>query len=405
MRRILFVDDEPRVLDGLRRMLYPRRKEWEMEFAVGGDAALAACAKSPFDVVISDMRMPGMDGATLLMHMKQRYPNSVRIILTGQSSQEAAMRAVPVAHQFLNKPCEASALQEVITRACNVQDLLASSDLREIVGSLESLPGVPRTYAAIRQKLSESEWTIADLADIIEYDPALVAKILQIANSGFFALPRHVYTLIDAISFLGASTIEKLVLSIEVVAAFGQFGQVDVATIERHHHHSHLVGRIAQSLHQERHLAESSFTAGLLHDVGLLVLATCSPERFAQAASDAHQTRRPMFRSEKDLFGVTHAEVGAYLLGIWGLPFPIVEAAAFHHRPTEVASSQFDVVSSVYVAGCLAEEAQPGGTGDLDPYIEPMSEQFLESKGIAGKLDQWRKLAAALAEGAVKLEA
>jgi YesN/AraC family two-component response regulator len=105
MKRILFVDDESRVLDGLRRMLYAQRQRWEMEFALGGEAALEACEKGAFDVVVSDMRMPGMDGATLLGHIRDRYPSSARVILSGFS--EAAQdcrndRTVALALDYLH---------------------------------------------------------------------------------------------------------------------------------------------------------------------------------------------------------------------------------------------------------------------------------------------------------------
>ena len=111
MRRILFVDDDPRILEELRDMLRPQRHDWEMAFAPSGDAALALMQASPFDVIVSDMRMPGMDGAALLARVRQEYPQVVRIVLSSHTELSTALRVVPVAHQFLAKPCDAEMLR------------------------------------------------------------------------------------------------------------------------------------------------------------------------------------------------------------------------------------------------------------------------------------------------------
>src|SRR5690606_34045961 len=124
VRRILFVDDEPHVLDGLRDLLHKRLREWEMSFALGGQEALTLLETRPFDVVISDMRMPGIDGVTLLRLVKERYPAIARIVLSGQAERDAVVNALPVAHQFLSKPCDVEVLYAVVERACGLQGLL-----------------------------------------------------------------------------------------------------------------------------------------------------------------------------------------------------------------------------------------------------------------------------------------
>jgi DNA-binding NtrC family response regulator len=149
MKRILFVDDESRILDGIRRMMRTERERWEMEFALGGEAALLAFDSGNFDVVVSDMRMPGMDGATLLTHIRDRSPASVRIILSGHTELEAAIRAIPVAHRFLAKPCDAVALRETLERACTLQDLLSRAEIRRVVSTIGELPSLSATVATV----------------------------------------------------------------------------------------------------------------------------------------------------------------------------------------------------------------------------------------------------------------
>src|SRR5215469_9947183 len=117
MTRILFVDDEPKVLDGLRRLLRPQRLQWDMSFIEGGEAALALLDQSPFDVIVSDLKMPGMDGTALLERAREHHPQVVRIVLSEYADLEAAFRAAQVAHQLLLKPCDAEMLRVAIDRA------------------------------------------------------------------------------------------------------------------------------------------------------------------------------------------------------------------------------------------------------------------------------------------------
>lgn len=188
MTRILFVDDEIRILEGLQRMLRPQRKEWEMAFAPGGQAALTMLEASTFDVIVSDMRMPGIDGAALLETVRQKYPSVLRIILSGYTELEASYRAVPVAHQFLLKPCDPDALRAAIERATSLVEVLNSKMLASLVGSLQELPSLPRTYAELRHALSDPDSSIDQVVRIVEQDVAITAKVLQLVNSAFLGL-------------------------------------------------------------------------------------------------------------------------------------------------------------------------------------------------------------------------
>jgi YesN/AraC family two-component response regulator len=114
LRRVLFVDDDQYILDGLQNLLRKQRSRWDMCFALGGAAALELFAAAPFDVIVSDMRMPGMDGAELLAHVRERYPAARRIVLSGYAEPAAVQRALEVAHQFLSKPCRAPDLIDAI---------------------------------------------------------------------------------------------------------------------------------------------------------------------------------------------------------------------------------------------------------------------------------------------------
>ncbi len=189
-KRILFVDDEPRVLEALRDLLRRYRNNWDMVFVTSGEQALVETERSHFDVVVSDMRMPQMDGAELLHRLQKTKPHIVRIILSGYSEVEAAMRAVPVAHQFLAKPVEPRKLESVIERACNLQALLQNEEIRSLASKLNNLPSVPKLYADLNRLLAGDNVSSEQVARLVEQDPAMCAKILQLVNSSFFGFPQ-----------------------------------------------------------------------------------------------------------------------------------------------------------------------------------------------------------------------
>jgi HD-like signal output (HDOD) protein len=390
MKRILFVDDESRVLDGIRRMLHKQRAVWEMVFVGSGEAALAELEKSPFDVVVSDMRMPQMDGATLLAQVQERHPKVVRIVLSGHTELEAALRAVPVAHQFLSKPCNPEQLIEVIRRASGLQELLSNPSLRQTIGRIRQLPAFPRTYRALNAALMNPAVGVKDVAAIVEQDVGLCAKLLQLVNSAFFGLSRRVTNIETAVSLLGTNMIKNVVMSLEVFRDAPKSNQVFSSELLQQH--SFCTGSLAKALVKDARQAEDAFMAGVLHDVGELVLLTGIPDTFGKIASCAAEVKMQRFEIENEELQVTHAGVGAYLLGIWGLPYSIVEAVAYHHEPNVVQAVHIPVLAAVHVADRIVQET---GLGDQnrDLPLAAINQGCLDVLGGAENLPAWRNLA------------
>jgi HD-like signal output (HDOD) protein len=388
--RILFVDDDVNVLEGLRNALRKERHTWDMVFAVGGPAAIAEFDRSTFDVVVTDMRMPGMDGAELLQRIKETHPRTARIVLSGQAEREAVMRALPVAHQFLSKPCDVGQLRLAIQRTCNLQALLHDESVRTLIGQLDKLPSAPQLYWDITNAATQTNISLDDIAQIVERDPAFTAKLLQIVNSAFFGLSQHLGSIHQAVQYLGLDVIKGLAL------AEGVVGTLSVPAIEGFslnslQQHSLLTARLAKRLVTNQARAEDTFTAALIHDVGQIILAHGFPERFAEAVRLAREQDCPLHEAEGHAFGVTHAEMGAYLLGIWGLPFDIVEAVAYHHTPHVTSGDDLDILAAVHLADALIDTA--GHPGGEDAVRARLDEAFLTSAGMPMNLGQWRELA------------
>jgi len=353
-------------------------------------------AAAPFDVVVSDMRMPGMDGASLLETIRQQYPSILRIVLSGFTEMEASLRAVPVAHQFLLKPCDPDTLRSAIDRATSLVEVLNSKMMTSLVGAMQDLPSIPRTYMELRKALADPETSIERVVRIVEKDVAISAKILQLVNSAFFGLTREISYIKMAVSYLGINILQNLVVSVEAFRMFQPKRTIPGFSIEELHSHSQLVARVAAHFPAKKKLPGAVVSAALLHDVGKLVMAERAPDHFARAVAGAREEGRPLFAVEEELIGVSHAEVGAYLLSLWGLPYPVVEAVAHHHHPQRVPQHRMDMITVVYLSNLLAHEVS-GEVGDAQLVHQEIDPKVLDDIGAAGQLIEWRQMAEAAA--------
>lgn len=389
--RVLFVDDEPLVLQGLQRMLRPLNSQWDMAFVESGPKALEAMARDPYGVIVSDMRMPGMNGAELLGELSKSYPGTVRIILSGHADKNLIVQCVGTAHQFLSKPCEPEELKAAVARGHYFQNSIKSEILKEIIAKMDTLPSVPSLFHKIIEKLRDENCSLDDIADIIASDVAMTAKLLKVVNSAFFGLRREVTSAHEAVTFLGIDTIKALVLAAN---AFGCFeGAVrSPVNVETMWSHSVTVGnwckRIAQHENGSRSETDECFLAGMLHDVGRLALSANLPELYSGAMAMASHEMIPLHRAEENVFGANHAEIGGWLLSLWGLPSRVVDAISFHHDPCHSGVTGFSALAALHAADAFASEQQEnrcGAEAGLDL-------GYFTDRSLADKLDDWKSL-------------
>lgn len=385
-KRLLFVDDEGMVLDGLRRSLHGMRSEWEMCFVDSPAAALRALEHDPYDAIISDMRMPMMDGAELLERVKQGYPSIVRIVLSGQSSRASVLRSITPAHQFLSKPCDPGELVVRLSQAFEMRDLLSNQSLKTIVSRLRSLPSLPALYDELMAALRSKEASLVQIERIISKDIGMAAKILQLANSAFIGSRGRVSSLLHALTLIGTETVRTLVLSVHVFSQFEDNSGVAVYLPALWDHSAEvaaLAQQIASSENCPKTIVEESFSAGLLHDIGKVVLLAEMPREYGRILQINPGL---MAALELEHLGCTHAQIGAYLVSIWGLPVPLVHAVAFHDCPSESAETQFSALTAVHAAEAISSST------DISPVhreIE-LDLKYLERLGLRGKEAQWR---------------
>jgi HD-like signal output (HDOD) protein len=387
-KRVLFVDDEPLVLAGLRRMLHGMRKEWDMVFVQSGAEALTFMEDNAVDVVVSDMRMPGMNGAQLLNEVMKRFPRTVRLILSGHADQDLILKCVGSSHQYLSKPCDPEALRATVSRAIGLETSLKNERLQRLIARMENLPSIPSLYMEIVETINDPRASLVAVSDIIAHDIGMTAKILKLVNSAFFALRREISSPNQAVAYLGLDTIKSLVLSLNAFSQFEsrQLDDLGLTTLWNHSLSTAAAAkRIAQVEGAGQKIADEAFVSGLLHDAGKAALAFNFPEEYGQALRDAEDHQVDRLGAEQCAFGATHADVGGYLLGLWGLPVPVVEAIALHHQPALTTDKTFTPLTAVHVANALAhagEETEPSPAVDWE---------YLAELGLGDRIDVWRR--------------
>jgi HD-like signal output (HDOD) protein/CheY-like chemotaxis protein len=395
MTHVLFVDDDERVLRGIRRTMRTTHPDWDMSFAGDSEEALEQLEKTGADVIVSDAQMPGVDGLALLQLVRMRYPETARIMLTGQVKKEQTYEAVGLVHQFLAKPVPPTELQAAIDRALHLRALLDNHTLRSVVSRMRALPSQPDVYTRLMRAVRSEDVGLDEIASIVEENPSVAARVLQLVNSAFFGLPRPTASIKEAVVFIGTKTLRTLVLSVEAFRDLELGSAANGLNPDALQEHAVTTARIAAEIVSAED-KEVAYSAGLLHSIGVLVLASQLSEEWERIVSEARESQRSLLDVERLVLGVDHGQIAAALLSLWGLPHDVIEAVAQHLNPAPVAGFGGKLVGVTHVASRLADET-------CAPYLAgvvstPIDRDYLVADGSDSSLDDWRYLAEQIGE-------
>lgn len=385
-KRILFVDDEPKVREALDRMTRSFADEWDTKFIGSGAEALEALGESSFDAIVTDLAMPEMSGADLLKEVAHRHPKTIRIVLATMSDQPLVMECASLTHQFITRPCEEDELYSSITRAWDMEAAVRHERVSKIVDRMDRLPCLPDLYLRLVEKMQDPECSIDDVAVIVAQDISMTARILKLVNSAYFGLRRRVSSPQEAVNYMGLDTVKALVLSIN---AFAQFEKVPLGgiTLEALWNHSLMTAGFAKTIAREEGLdgrrIDEAFVAGMLHDAGKLALAANFPDDYARVVATSEHDDVDNLAAEESIIGGTHSDVGGHLLGLWGLPGAVVDAVTWHHDPLGCADQTFNALACVHAADVWSHASDPG-----DPH--KIAEAYYERIGKDDCLGYWR---------------
>ena len=394
MNEVLFVDDDENILNGLRRRLHAKRPKWRTHFATSGKMALELCEATSMDVVVSDMRMPGMDGSSLLEKIRLAHPESTRIILSGFAEDEAILRTVGPAHQYLAKPCEESLLIDTIENALELKDTLQRPALRALMSGIDAIASPPDTYMRLVKALEDPLTGNDRIVAIVSADIALTAEVLKLTNSAYFAITQKISSVSHAVRMIGMDTLKSLALFVGLFQGFKGPSHV-TRRLYLLCHRSQQIGITAALIAEAENLGKQISmmvpSAGMLSHIGSLVLLMNRTEEMEDVMARVDTKNISIIAAEEEVFGAAHPEIGAYLLGLWGFPGPLVQAVAFHHRPADVPERAMTPLSALYFAQILCRDIN--NDKRTKPYADQIDMTYLEELGKTDRLETWRQIA------------
>lgn len=384
--KILFVDDDTFLLQGLRRILRKYRDEFEMEFANSGQEALERLAEKTFDVVVTDMRMPNMTGEALLEIVREKYPNIVRIILSGQTEKESLFRVMGPAHQFLSKPCDVEVLKSAISRIHVLGKFLSRKSIGELISGLDKPPCFPATITRLTGMLNEPDVNMQKVGQVISEDLALTTQVLRLVNSPFFGLSTQATDPQQAVNMLGINQLKPFIFSAGLCAEFNPAPELGLNGLSSSFvQMGALCKAIAKTETSNPELVNQVMLAGLVHKIGILLLAHLEEKKYRQVLSIVQNEEVLLEEAERTVFGSNHREVGAFVLSLWGLPAQIVEAVAFCRNPSDSSAQSFCPLAVVHFVSSMLPNS---GTHDA---IE-LDHEFLARIGLQGKVESWQSI-------------
>jgi putative nucleotidyltransferase with HDIG domain len=391
-KRILFVDDDESVLDGLRRLLHKMEDEWDIEFFADGRSALAAMDKNSYDIIVTDLRMAEMGGVELLEIVRKRHPDATRLMLSGCSEQPMYGKAVSCAHQFIAKPCDSEQLISQLSRSFAIRERIRSQRVAQVLPSLRSLPAMPAVYKRVLDMIENPRCTSRKVGEVISKDIGMSAKILQIVNSAFYGPSMKISDPVRASVYLGIKAIKALALTDGVFSTLPE-EKVQEFCVTGLQEHCVRVGALARSICKSQKLSEQqqevAMMGGILHDTGKMILISEFDYEFAEIIRLSRVEKRPCHEIERETIDLTHAELGGCLLNLWGLGNDIIEAATFHHEPEQCVDNGFSISTAVYLANEIDHQLCSSLS---DGWSEDINMDVVETLGLTEMIPEWKRL-------------
>lgn len=388
-KRILYVDPKSKDSRVLLVALSELEPDWELIYADTSRQAQSLLKKETFDAVVAELKMPQIDGARLLNETIQYQPHALRFVLSDMSDRSLSLRCLGTAHRFLAKPCDAETLQSALRRSFALDVWLPNETVSRLLGEMTKLPSPPQLYFQVAKELHSDTSNLEDVGKKIARDPAMTAKVLRAVNSAVFGLGKQVASPAEAVLYMGGEATQSLILLAHTYSYFDQLPGL-ILTMDKLWDHSTTTGCYARWIAIEEgmsdHAREEACTAGMLHDIGKLILAANLTDRYRQATQLMQRKGLDWWEAEQEIFGVNHAEVGACLASVWGLPADIVEALALHHHPTLVVNNDICPLTVVHVANAL-EHADNNPESPLKVDMD-----YLAEIGLAERVNAWRDL-------------
>ena len=354
MKQLLLVDPDVETRKQFLSFYEENQAEWNLEVADSAEEALDLCARQSLDLVIVANRLEGpKTGMDLLIRLKELIPGTIRFLLVRPGEEDTLRGLIGAPQQVLVKPLDLKNLSRQVNRAFMLRSVIQDPAIIKLLGKAETLPPLPRIFREVAQMLNDPEVSLLQISNVIAKDIVLSSKVLKLANSALFNSRTPAASITQAVSRLGVRTLSSLVFSQSVGDMF-RSGAANERFIEEVNQHSLECASVASNIlytwNADRQLIEKALFCGIAHDLGKLVVAKYVPEKWAQIQHAMEDSNRSDIEWEQEILGISHAEIAAYLLAIWGFPNDQVIAVAFHHEPAKVNDRDFGLLCALHIA-------------------------------------------------------
>jgi putative nucleotidyltransferase with HDIG domain len=384
--RILFVDDEPLMREYYSTLGAVLEKDYEVFTAASGQEGLEFLTNTPVDIVVSDLVMPEMDGHEFMTRVAREHPESMRIVISAYDDQLTVAQCLMFGHRYFNKRIDLANLATILKRIGRLKHQVGTAKLKKVISGLGTLPTVPRLYFQLTEALNSPFSSLQEMADIVQQDVGLTVKLLQIANSAYFGMARRIITPLEAVQVIGIEVLRGIVLCVHAFKFYEERSIRSLSATELWNHSlltAHGARKLAEFENLPREQCDAAFISGLLHDIGKLIMAANADADYLQVVQRSRSEEIPIFQAELEVFGATHAQVGAYLLGLWGLPEAVVDTIEQHHSLDTITTPGFSAMTAVHVAQAL----EPA-----NPRASRLDMTYLRKIGVENRVEHWQRI-------------
>lgn len=386
--------------DFLRQLEKGTPSDWRVSSVTSGAAALDEVDSGRVDVVVTEMDLEDMTGERLLEQLRERRREVIRLALVSEDDRNRVMKSFGLAHHFLLKRTAAEKLAAVVGNICDAVKVFECDSLAALIPEITNIPSFPALYFALIDELGRKEASTKNIARIISKDPSMTASIMRITNSPFFGLMRRITDPAEAVAYLGVDSIKTLALTTHVFSHY-RHSSVSGFRIETLWGHSLAVSvcvrEIVRAETENKEARNNAFMAGMLHDIGVLLLAANFPEEYGEILKTARTSKLAIHEAEDEIFKATHSQVGGLLLCSWGLPHDVVEPILFHHNPHVLKARERNLTLA---ALCAANYfvARHQAYAESAYVIAEMDGDYLLASGFGDRIDAWRDICAEVLE-------
>ncbi|WP_415903163.1 HDOD domain-containing protein [Neptuniibacter sp. QD29_5] len=359
------------------------------------DSLIDQLEQNTFDAVILPCSMRAIVDIELMAKLSRIQPHAVRVFL-GAEFWNAGFKAKAseIAHRIYPNNVPIKEVAEELEYQIKLVKLLNRSSLQTYVSTVGCLPSPPSMYRQLTEAVNSDVADLTEISEIIEQDPSVVAQIMKQVNSAFFGFSRQISDLREAISLLGVRNLRSMALSSQLNNQFKEGQDWDQFSFEKMGQRSLLVARLAQAISRRagasKAVQDQAFLAGLLHDLGVMIMAAHDPVQYKKLINYSVKKQKPIYLVEKAACGFFHGEVAAALLALWNLPPQVVEAVMLHHVPHLSSSKEFSPLTAVHVADAMLPSVDVAGECDL---ASSLSLRYLDQVGVMDEVPQWRIVA------------